>query len=205
MAAHTYQAFIDALDGKRERFESTYQYNRPLDGKVIWVHSLGNVIRNAAGQRLGMAGVVQDITAQKLLESELNAAKEAAEAANRAKSIFLANMSHEIRTPMNAILGFAQIMLRDQQMDSKNRSHTEMISRSGEHLLTLINEILEMSKIEAGHVTYNPSPFNLVALLKDIRSMFTPRVESKGLAMQLVLAPDLSQDIIRMKTSLRKS
>ena len=83
-------------------------------------------------------------------------AKEAADAANRAKSAFLANMSHEIRTPMNAILGYAQLLLRDGTLGAEQREHLEVIHRSGEHLLDLINDVLEMSKIEAGHPQAQP-------------------------------------------------
>ncbi|MBK1880398.1 cache domain-containing protein, partial [Pelagicoccus mobilis] len=102
---------------------------------------------------------------------DLIKAKEEAINANKTKSVFLANMSHEIRTPMNAILGYSQLMQRDDQLTENQRDSLDTINRSGEHLLTLINDILEMSKIEAGKVTLKPAPFYLPALLEDILSM----------------------------------
>ncbi|MBF0408182.1 MAG: response regulator [Candidatus Riflebacteria bacterium] len=111
--------------------------------------------------------------------SELSRAKDMAEAANTAKSAFLANMSHEIRTPLNAVLGFAQIILHDQSLSPENRHNIETINRSGEHLLTLINNILEMAKIESGHVSINKEPSDLSELLQDIVEMFRPATETK--------------------------
>ena len=111
---------------------------------------------------------------------DLGRAKEAAESANRAKSVFLAGMSHEIRTPMNAILGFAQLLDRDSSLNQQHRKYLDTIRRSGEHLLDLINDILEMSKIEAGQITLRSSTFNLHRLLTDVESLFHFRTEAKN-------------------------
>lgn len=108
-------------------------------------------------------------------------AKREAEAANRAKSTFLANMSHEIRTPMNAILGYAQILQRNDSLDSKQQEAVKTIENSGNHLLGLINSILDISKIEAGRVELVLADFNLNSLIEGIEAMFRGRCESKGL------------------------
>ena len=106
---------------------------------------------------------------------------QAAEAANHQKSLFLSNMSHEIRTPMNAILGFAQILDRDPNLSSKQREQIGSINRSGQHLLSLINDILDMSKIEAGMSALNPVAFCLQDLIDDLAMMFRSRAEAKNL------------------------
>lgn len=196
VAAQVKKSFEDVVAGRSEKYDAVYEYCRPRDGKVVWIHAVGNMVKDSNGNSIGISGVSQDITQQKLLELELSKAKETAETANNAKSKFLANMSHEIRTPMNAILGFAQIILKDSGLEAKNRNYLEIINRSGEHLLTLINEILEMSKIEAGQVTINPVLFNLPSLLKDLVSMFHPRLEAKDLTMTLDLDPNISEFII---------
>jgi PAS domain S-box-containing protein len=108
--------------------------------------------------------------------------------ASRAKSTFLANMSHEIRTPMNAILGFSQIMLKDPDLPAGHRQHLEVIARSGEHLLSLIDDILDMSKIDAGRTPVAPVTFNLRSMLTDLAAMFRPRAENKGLAFAITVA-----------------
>ena len=110
---------------------------------------------------------------------------EAAQAASKAKSTFLANMSHEIRTPMNAILGFSQLMQRDPALTAEQAKHIDIINRSGEHLLGLINDILEMSKIEAGWINLNLITFDLHALLNDIDMMFRGRMKAKNLMLEV--------------------
>jgi signal transduction histidine kinase/ActR/RegA family two-component response regulator len=125
----------------------------------------------------------REIADRKRVETELRRAKEAAEAATQAKSIFLANMSHELRTPLNAILGFTQLMDRDPNLTAEQQENLGIINRSGEHLLALINDVLEMSKIEAGRVALQEKSFDLYRLLDTLEEMFRLRAEAKGLAL----------------------
>ncbi len=118
---------------------------------------------------------------------QLLRAKADADAANRAKSTFLSTMSHEIRTPMNAILGYAQLMLRDPSLGPAAKANLKIIGRSGEHLLGLINDVLDMSKIEAGRTELNPVTFNLSGLLDDLAAMFRLRAEAKALRFEMVV------------------
>jgi PAS domain S-box-containing protein len=105
--------------------------------------------------------------------------------ASRAKTTFLANMSHELRTPLNAILGFVQLMSRDQRLDGDQRANLAVIMRSGEHLLGLINDVLSISKIEAGHYSLDTTTFALDALLGSVRDMFQARAQAKGLELRV--------------------
>jgi two-component system sensor histidine kinase/response regulator len=118
---------------------------------------------------------------------QLSEAKADAEAANRAKSTFLSTMSHEIRTPMNAVLGYAQLMLRDPGLGADAKANLKIIGRSGEHLLALINDVLDMSKIEAGRTELNPATFNILQLLNDLAAMFRMRAEAKALRFEMLV------------------
>lgn len=135
---------------------------------------------------------------------ELKIAKQSAESANAAKSEFLANMSHELRTPLNAILGFAQILKKDFSMSLEQRKHIEIINRSGEHLLDLINDVLELSKIEAGKTTLMEARFDLLMLLHNIKDMLHLKAESKGLLFELEISPTVPQYIIADERKLRQ-
>jgi PAS domain S-box-containing protein len=145
-----------------------------------------------------------DISDRKRVELELQRAKEAAEVANHAKSIFLANMSHELRTPLNVILGFTQVMVRDTSLTLEQQENLRIIYRSGDHLLKLINNILDISKIEAGHVAIDESSFDLFLLLTSLRDMLRQRAADKGLQLNLVLEPHLPQFIITDPNKLRQ-
>jgi len=131
-------------------------------------------------------------------------AKQAAEAANIAKSEFLANMSHELRTPLNAIIGFTQVMSRDRSLSSEHQQHVNIISRSGEHLLELINDILQMSKIEAGKITLNTNSFDLYRLLDDLKAMLQLKALSKGLQLIIDCTVDVPQYVETDERKLRE-
>jgi CHASE2 domain-containing sensor protein/CheY-like chemotaxis protein len=135
---------------------------------------------------------------------ELEKAKIAAEAANRAKSTFLANMSHELRTPLNAILGFTQIMARDGTLKLEHQQNLSIISRSGEYLLTLINNILDLSKIEAGRTTLNEKKFDLYRLLDDLEKMFRLRALDKGLLFNIKRSKEVPRYIYTDEIKLRQ-
>ncbi|MCT7983742.1 PAS domain S-box protein [Laspinema sp. A4] len=134
------------------------------------------------GNQLGVALQQAELLEKTQRQSHaLQKAALAADAANRAKSEFLANMSHELRTPLNAILGFTQVMARDSSLKPENHEHLKIINRAGGHLLALINDVLEMSKIEAGRMSFNPVNFDLLNLLKSLNEMFQLKAESKQL------------------------
>ena len=146
---------------------------------------------------------VLDLTERKRAEAEREA-RHAAEAANRAKSAFLANMSHELRTPLNGILGYAQILERDPVLGERQLEGVNVIRKSGEHLLTLINDILDLSKIEAGKMELNPVDIPLVRFVQTIAEIVGVKAAQKGLELVCDLAPDLPQGIRADEKRLRQ-
>jgi two-component system sensor histidine kinase/response regulator len=138
------------------------------------------------------------------METELIQARDAAEAANRAKSAFLANMSHELRTPLNAILGFAQLLAREPNLTPKQRQNLTTINHSGEHLSVLINGVLDMSKIEAGRVEVQPEEFDVRYLLLNLEEMFYLRTEQKGLTLVFEYDPQLPYYVRADQNKLRQ-
>ncbi|MBI5068058.1 MAG: response regulator [Deltaproteobacteria bacterium] len=135
---------------------------------------------------------------------ELAHAKEAAESANRAKSAFLANMSHELRSPLNAVLGFSQLMAHSAGLTAEQRENMEIISRSGEHLLTLINSVLDISKIESGRVALDELEVDLHALLRDLQPMLLERAQRRGLVFELSQSPELPRHVCTDPRKLRQ-
>ncbi|MFB2876276.1 PAS domain S-box protein [Floridanema aerugineum] len=157
------------------------------------------------GTQLAVALQQAELLSQTQRQSlELMKAKEAADAANYAKSQFLAKMSHELRTPLNAILGFSQIMVRNKSVSSEHREHLEIINRSGEHLLNLINDILSMAKIESGQMSFNETCFNLHQMLELLKDMFRLKAQQKGLKLNCVIAPEVPRNIKTDESKLRQ-
>jgi signal transduction histidine kinase/CheY-like chemotaxis protein len=164
-----------------------------------------NKYDDEVGDMIGAIEVFKENT-QKLISSEhqLKLAMEDAKNANKAKSIFLARMSHELRTPLNAILGFANILKKSMNATIQEKDNLNIIKKSGEHLLNIINEILELSKIEAGKIELNPKTFNLFELIKEIENIFAFRCESKELRFTINLSKNLPSLIYADEQRLRQ-
>lgn len=209
-----------ALKGERP-FHSEFRVIWP-DRSVHVIAGFGNLIRSETGQPLRMVGVNFDISERKRSEQELARyrshleelvaerttalaqAVQQAEAANQAKSAFLANMSHELRTPMNAILGYSDLLQRDAALAGPQREYVSTIHRSGGHLLNLINDVLDMAKIESGHMQLETDNFELADMVDDVACMLRGRAEQKGLLLLVEMASDLPHWINADERKLRQ-
>ncbi len=172
-------------------------------GKLKWLQGYSRPELRENGD-IVWHGIIIDVSDRKQAEQELKQATLAAEAANQAKSIFLANMSHELRTPLNAILGFAQLMEPSENLTLPEKENIKIIRRSGEHLLQLINQVLDLSKIEAGRMTLNPKNFDLYRLLDDVQNMFQIPAKNKELQLIIDCAWDVPQYVQTDDVKLRQ-
>lgn len=186
-----------------EKYQLNENENICKDGRRVWVTWSNKAIYNDQGELIEILSVGTDITDRKRAEKELQAAKEVADMANRAKSEFLANMSHELRTPLNGILGYAQILKRNYDPD-KHKAGLEIIQRSGEHLLTLLNDILDLSKIEAKKLELNFGEFELSKLMQSITDMFQLQVARQDVQLVYQQLSDLPRVMYGDEKRLRQ-
>ncbi len=161
------------------------------DGSTFWISESVRVVRNPAGAIDHFEGVATDITVKREAAQALQAAKEAADAASRAKSYFLASVSHELRTPLNGILGYTQILRRDAALSEKQREGVRVIHESADHLLALINDVLDLSKIEAGRIELHPADFDLPAFTAGVERVFAPRAKEKSILFESAVSGEL--------------
>jgi signal transduction histidine kinase/ActR/RegA family two-component response regulator len=168
-------------------YNPEYRTKAP-DGRELWVATAARTFRNEAGRVTRLVAAGQNITERKRAEVALVQAKEEAEAANRAKSNFLAMMSHEIRTPLNGVLGMVQAMAL-QSIDATQREQLAVIRQSGETLLAILNDVLDLSKIEAGKLELETAEFDIGALLAGVRDVFAPTAEAKGCDFVMTVEP----------------
>ncbi|MFO7886299.1 MAG: ATP-binding protein [Desulfobacteraceae bacterium] len=197
--AEDLKSFGDSTDPIRD-FEKKISAEH---GSVYYHIKLSRTF-DPGNQIQGIILLMEDITARKKAAAALRREKEKADRANRAKSTFLANMSHELRTPLNAILGFTGLMKRSAGLTEEQARSLEIITGSGENLLSLINNVLDISKIEAGHMVREDSNVNLKHLLREIEAMISLKMAEKGLQFEMSLSPDLLDHVIIDPDKLRQ-
>ena len=174
------------------------------DGAVMHWVDRGAAVRDAHGRPTRMIGAIADVTVRRAAESAMQAAKEAAEAASQSKSMFLANMSHEIRTPMTAILGYSELLL-DSSLGAADRHNCiQTIRRNGEHLLAVINDVLDLSKIDAGKLAIDRVPCSPGELLCEVAALMEPRARDKGLTFDVQFTGHVPELIQTDPTRLRQ-
>ncbi|MFP5512983.1 MAG: PAS domain-containing protein [Alphaproteobacteria bacterium] len=203
---HVVTGIHAVIDGGGTRWNDEYRFRR-ADGSYASILDRGFVLRNAIGQPLRMIGAMQDISTRKRAEEELEAARLAAEEANRAKSLFIANMSHELRTPLSAVIGYTEMLeeeLADLGVDSM-LPDLEKIEANARHLLNLINGVLDISKIEAGKMEVHGEDADITELTREVAATVEALVSKKGNRLAVQVADGLGRmhtDVVKVRQCL---
>ena len=207
LLGRSFKEFFDARESQvlPKAYRSVFETGEPLksfghevrrkDGTTRFVEDTVSLKRDSRGRPVAFIGIRRDCTQRKQVEQELSKAKEAAEAANEAKSTFLATMSHEIRTPMNGILGMTELVL-DTDLTVEQRENLGLVRLSAESLLSIINDILDFSKIEAGKLELESIPFDLRESLGETMSALSFRAHQKGLELVYEVQPDVPEALL---------
>ena len=180
----SWEAYLAGVEGPKPEYRVVRG-----DDREVWAMGATRLFTDAKGRPLRLVGALQNITERKAAEKALVQAKEEAEAANRAKSAFLATMSHEIRTPLNGVLGMAQAMGADAALAGQQRERLDVIRQSGETLLAILNDVLDLSKIEAGKLELEEAEFDIEALARGAHAAFAAIAKAKGLDFSLAIDP----------------
>ena len=184
-------------------YDIEYRVARGKEGDEFWIAEVTQAKRDGEGKIRRIIGAMQDITARKLAERALIEAKEAAEAATRAKSAFLATMSHEIRTPLNGVLGMAQAVAAG-PLEPAQRERLDVIRASGETLLTVLNDVLDLAKVEAGRLELEEAEFDIGAVAASAHAEFSAIAAQKRLAFELTVTPAASGVYLGDATRVRQ-
>ncbi|MBP0039665.1 MAG: PAS domain S-box protein [Roseofilum sp. SID1] len=195
---------IDHILENTDQYVTYENENQLKNGDRVWIEWTNRILYNESGDITGILSVGMDATARKQTQLALQSAKQAAEIANQTKSQFIARMSHELRTPLNAILGFTQILRRECLANSEHQEYLQIINRSGEHLLDLINDILSLSKIEAGKISLEESYFNLNRLFDEVQDILKLKADQKGILVSTTINPNVPDWVIADQRKLRQ-
>ena len=197
-----YRRLQDHLEGRTPRYVYPHRL-RHRQGHYLWVEARGKAVRDTAGRPTRLVGTLTDIEQLKRQEADLRRAKAEAEAATRAKSEFLAAVSHEIRTPMNGIIGMTQLLL-DTRLGRRQRDYAQAVLGSASDLMTIIDDILDISKLEAGRMDIEMVPLSLSDIVAGVVDLLTPRAREKGIGIGHFVAPILERPLLGDPTRLRQ-